>query len=586
MSYVPPLTDMQLALAQAGIDRLAELPGYEAATADMVSAILEEAGRFASNVIAPLNRLGDVQGSRLVDGKVEVPEGFSAAYRQYVEAGWMGLAQAPEHGGHGLPFALHMAVSEMWNSACLAFAINPMLTSGAINALRTHASRELADYYLPRLVSGQWTGTMNLTEPQAGSDLSLVKTRAEPAGDHYLITGQKIFISWGDHEMAENIVHLVLARLPDAPPGSAGISLFLVPKYLPGADGSLGPRNDLRAVSLEHKMGIHASPTCVMSFGDDGGAVGYLVGSPNRGLACMFTMMNHARLEVGLSGVALAERAYQQAAAFARERLQGQVPGAEGRAPIIEHGDVRRMLMTMRALAEAGRALAYTAAVTVDLAHHHPDEAERARARRRLDLLTPIVKGWGTEIGEEVASLGIQVHGGMGYVEETGAAQYLRDVRVTQIYEGTNGIQAGDLVNRKLLRDGGAAMSDLLAEIEATIASARQAEATAAIASRLETALGNAHRATELILARANDDVRATGAVSFDYLMLMGTLTGGWKLLEGALAAMHGDAEDAATAKLAMARFYAGQILPRSGAHLAGIEDGGDSALALPAEVL
>ncbi|MEO0997796.1 MAG: acyl-CoA dehydrogenase family protein, partial [Pseudomonadota bacterium] len=452
--YRAPIEELKFALsAVAGIDRLQSMPRFAEATPELVDAVLDEAGKLAAEVFAPLNAAGDRQGVAVRDRAVRAPDGFADAYRQFVDGGWLSLAQDEAIGGQGLPFTLHMAVSEFWNSANLSLALCPMLSVSAIEALQAHATPALQQRFIGPLVSAEWTGTMNLTEPQAGSDLAAVAMRAVPEGDHYRLSGQKIYISWGDHDMADNILHMVLARLPDAPPGVRGISLFLVPKYLLNEDGSPGERNDVYPVSVEHKMGIHASPTCVMAYGESGeGALGYLVGEPNQGLACMFTMMNHARLEVGLEGVGLSERAYQAAAWYARDRKQGSAPGVKGQAPIIRHADVRRMLLTMRSLTEAARALALYSAAALDTSHAAEDTAERARAAQRLGLLTPVVKAWCTEIAQEVTSLGIQVFGGMGYVEETGVAQYFRDARITPIYEGTNGIQALDLVMRKVGR--------------------------------------------------------------------------------------------------------------------------------------
>ena len=466
--YQAPLKDMQFVIDElANLEKIASLPGFEDATADMVAAILEQAAVLATEVFSPINQSGDEAGTHIENGAVVSPDGFADAYRQFVENGWQGISQPTDHGGQGLPYLLQSAATEMWSGSNLSLALCPLLTSGAIEAISQHASEALKSRYLEKMVTGLWSGTMNLTEPQAGTDLAAVKTRAVPEADYYRISGQKIFITWGEHEMAENIVHLVLARLPDAPEGVKGISLFLVPKYHLNDDGTPGERNDLRLVSMESKLGIHASPTCVMSYGDAGGAIGYLVGEENNGLACMFTMMNHARLEVGMQGVGLSERAYQRALAYAQERVQGYAPGQQGRVTIIHHADVRRMLMQMRALAEAGRALSYVSASEYDLAHHCDAEAEKAKHQRRVDLLTPVAKAWPTEMAQEVTSLGVQVHGGMGFIEETGAAQYMRDARILTIYEGTTGIQGLDLIGRKLLRDKGMAMAELVSELNA-----------------------------------------------------------------------------------------------------------------------
>src|SRR5216683_2539640 len=442
MPYAAPLDEMRFV-----IDTVAPLDG---AAADVADAVLEEAAKFAAGELDPLNQPADRIGSVLENGVVRTPPGFREAYRRYVEGGWMGLACDPEHGGQGLPLSLATAVVEMWNSACMSWALCPLLNFGALALLEAHGTPEQKRLYLRKLVSGEWTGTMNLTEPQAGSDLGALRSRAVPANDerwggHYRISGQKIFITYGDHDLTDNIIHMVLARTPDAPPGSRGISLFLVPKFLPDAAGRPGERNDLRALRLEEKLGIHASPTCVMSYGDGEGAIGWRVGEENRGLECMFTMMNSERLLVGVQGVAIAERAYQQARDYAKTRVQGQTAGGPRDAdavPIIRHPDVRRMLLSMRAGCEAARALTYFAAAAIDRSRSAGDSEARSRAERRADLLIPVVKAWCTDLGVEIASMGVQVHGGMGYIEETGAAQYLRDARIAPIYEGTNGIQA------------------------------------------------------------------------------------------------------------------------------------------------
>src|SRR6516165_5212235 len=473
MSYTAPLTDIRFVLEEAaGFGEVVQLPGYEATSPDLVEAILSEAAKLAENVLAPLNQPADRTGSVLENGVVRTPPGFHEASVRYVEGGWNGLAFDPEFGGQGLPLALATPVAEMWNSACMSFALCPLLNSGAVELLQVHGSAAQKQLYLGKLVSGEWTGTMNLTEPQAGSDLGALRTRAVPEGDHYRITGQKIFITYGDHDLAPNIIHMVLARTPDAPPGSRGISLFLVPKFLPDEEGRPGLRNDVRTLSLEHKLGIHGSPTCVLAYGEDEGAVGWRIGEENRGLECMFTMMNAARLNVGLQGVAIAERAYQQARDFARTRVQGRPLGAapnDEARPIIYHPDVRRMLLWMRTATEAMRALAYYAAATIDQSRRHPEATERRAAQHRADLLIPLVKAWCTDLGVAVASTGIQVHGGMGYVEETGAAQHLRDARIAPIYEGTNGIQANDLVGRKLALDGGETAGALIAEMRQAV---------------------------------------------------------------------------------------------------------------------
>ena len=565
--YRAPVEDMQFVIdevldagaALAVLPRFAEL----GVGPELTSALLDEAARLAGDVLSPLRRAGDTQPAACDDGRVTLPPGYREALRQLADGGWFGIAASAAHGGQGLPELYGTAASEMWNSADMAFALAPFLSSGAALAIEAHGSRALQALYLPKLHSGEWTGTMNLTEAGAGSDLGPLKTRATPAGDHYLISGQKIYITWGDHEAADNIVHLVLARLPDAPAGTRGISLFLVPKYLPDADGNPGERNDVYPVSTEHKLGIHGSPTCVMAYGDNGGAVGYLVGEENRGLACMFTMMNEARLKVGLQGVGIAEGAYQLALAHARERVQGGVP-------ILRHADVKRMLLTMRAGTEAMRALAYGEAVTMDLARHGP-EAERAAQQARIDLMIPVIKGWMTELGEEIASLGIQVHGGMGYVEETGAAQYLRDVRIAAIYEGTNGIQAADLVGRKLGRDGGETMRTLLAALRETARGIAAAPALQLLGGALAKAAAHQETSTERLLALLAERPEAAHGLAFDYLMQTGYLFGAWHLFRGAAVAQErlaaGSDNPFYAQKVATATFYAEALLPRTAAH-------------------
>ncbi len=590
-TYIAPTLEMRFVLNElAGLDTVNTLPGYEEATPDLVDAVLEEAARLASEVLAPLNKTGDAEGSKLIDSKVVAPEGFADAYREFVEGGWAGLSMNPEFDGQGLPGLVSTAVDEMWNAANLSFSLCPLLTTGAVEALATHADDDLKQTYLAKMVTGEWTGTMNLTESQAGSDLAAVRTKAVPDGDHYRITGQKIFITWGDHELTENIVHLVLARLPDAPAGVKGISLFLVPKYLVNEDGSLGEHNDVHAVSLEHKLGVHASPTCVMSFGDRGGAVGYLIGEPNKGLACMFTMMNHARLGVGMQGVAIAERSLQAAVAYARDRVQGSVPGKQGRVTIIHHPDVRRMLMLMRAQTEAMRAVAYLTAAALDHSHHAPDADERAGFLTRVDLLTPVVKAWSTEVAQEVTTLGVQVHGGMGYVEETGCAQYFRDGRIITIYEGTTGIQANDLVGRKIIRDGGQGMRGLLADIEAFES---QLDAAGEVCVAIKAALIEGRvalaRGSDWLLQTYANDMYAPGAVAVNLLMLMGTVVGGWQMGRAALVAhdkLQRNEGDATfyQSKLTTARFYAEHVMPRAAAYLAAVLAGSESIMALDDE--
>lgn len=591
MSYVPPIRDMQFVLNElADLSVIAQLPGYEQATPDVVSAVLEEAGKLASEVLAPLNQPGDRQGSRLVDGVVHTPEGWKDAYHRFIEGGWNGLSLEPEYGGQGLPWLLATAVQEMWHSANMSFGLCPMLTQAAVEAILKHGSAEQKALYLPRLTAGEWTGTMNLTEPQAGSDLGAVRTKAVAEDDHYRISGQKIFITYGEHDLTENIIHMVLARTADAPAGVKGISMFLVPKYTVSKDGKLQERNDVRCVSLEHKLGINASPTAVLAFGDQGGAIGYLIGKKNRGLEHMFTMMNLARLAVGIEGLAIAERAYQQARAYAKERVQGRTLGAQEteRATIIHHPDVRRMLMTMKSQIEAMRAVAYVASAAFDRSLRHADADERLRAQELVDLLTPVVKGWCTELAIEIASAGVQIHGGMGYIEETGASQHLRDARITTIYEGTTGIQANDLVGRKVIRNRGVAARELIDTMKDS------AGELAGISNRSVNDIRNAladgveavSEATDWLLASHERDPRLPAAASVPYLRLLGTVVGGWQMARAALAAQHkldggsGDSEFY-KAKLTTARFYAEQIMPQAGALLQVITRGSEAALAL-----
>ena len=589
MSYIAPLADMQFVIERlCGLEQLAALPPYAEVNAELVSAILSEAATLASEVLAPLNRLGDQQGARYADNAVRMPEGWRNAYRQFIEGGWNGLTFSTEIGGQGLPKLVATAVAEMWNGANLSFALGPMLTAGAAEALEHHGTAQQRALYLKNLVTGTWTGTMNLTEPQAGSDLSAVRARAIPAGDHYRISGQKIFITYGEHDLTANIIHLVLARLPDAPSGTRGISLFVVPKYLVNADGSLGARNDVRCASIEHKLGIHASPTAVMVYGEQGGALGYLVGELNRGLEYMFTMMNNARHAVGLEGVAIAEGAYQKALLFATDRVQGRPIGYTEPTlpPIIEHPDVKRMLLSMKSGAEAMRAVAYLCALAFDLAREHSDPAQRAYYQRRGDLLTPIVKGWCTEFGQELASVGVQVHGGMGFIEETGAAQYLRDARITTIYEGTTGIQAQDLLGRKTFRDGGSAARELIAEMNRDLTQWRRSSdpKLGAIATELDLALASLDGALRWLLANQAPAPAATAAAAVHYLKLWGIVTGGWQLGRAA-ALCTGDLERKqgdqifAVRKIASAFFFATQVLPQAASLQRMIEIGSAAAV-------
>jgi alkylation response protein AidB-like acyl-CoA dehydrogenase len=566
--YTAPLKDMRFVIEElAELNQVARLPGCEDATSDTVAAVLDAAAEFASGVLDPLNARGDRQGSVWKDGAVTTPDGFKDAYRQYVENGWGALPFAVEWGGQGLPKLVATAVEEMLTAANMSFMLCPLLTQGAIHALELYGSGSLKETFLAKMVEGTWTGTMNLTEPQAGSDLALVRTKAVPAGGHYRITGQKIFITYGEHDMAENIVHLVLARTPDAPEGVKGISLFVVPKFLVNPDGTLGTRNAVRCASIEHKLGIHASPTAVMLFED---ATGYLVGEENKGLAYMFVMMNAARLSVGLEGVAIAERAFQRALAYAKQRVQGKDLVAGGKAvPIIRHPDVRRMLMLMKAQAEAMRALAYVVAAALDAAARDPDKETRARNQAFVDLMIPVVKGWSTETGIEVASLGIQVHGGMGFIEETGAAQYLRDARITTIYEGTTGIQASDLVGRKILREGGATAKSVVAlwrDFDRELAGAAHPDIQA-VRQHFGDGVCAVADCVDFIVGANEPTAAFAGAVPF--LTLLGIVAGGWQMARAALIAEKRRAADGADtsfydAKIATARFYADHVLARA----------------------
>ncbi|MEH6569264.1 MAG: acyl-CoA dehydrogenase [Halioglobus sp.] len=573
-NYNAPLPDQKFVIKQlCDSAAIAKLPGYEEASEDLIDAILEGAATFAGEVLAPLNHSGDQAGANIVDAGVVPAPGFKEAYKQYVEQGWPSLGCDPDFGGQGMPHLLEVSVMEMLQSANLSFALCPMLGQGALAAVESHGSDELKGLFLAQMVSGEWAGTMNLTESQAGSDLAAVRTKAVPSGDNYLISGQKIFITWGDHNMAENIIHLVLARLPDAPTGTKGISLFVVPKFQLKADGSPGERNDVYAVSLEHKLGIHASPTCMMSFGDNGGAVGYLVGEENKGLRYMFTMMNHARLNVGLQGLAVSERAYQLAAAYAKERVQGSG------LTIIKYPDIRRMLMIVRSSVEAMRAITYTTMGMLDIASHSPDESARVAAQQRVDIMTPIVKGWCTEMANEMTSHGIQIHGGMGFIEETGAAQYYRDARILAIYEGTNGIQALDLVGRKFLRDGGKAMVALIADIEITASEMASVDGLSAQGAAFNTGLGQLKEAVGWIADNAGTE-NLPEAVSFNLLMLAGYVTGGWQMARAALA-VQGDDSLFAQNKLISCQFYFDHLLTRAASHLAMIKTGTGSVMAL-----
>ena len=595
-AYHAPLREMNFVLNElAGLAQVAELPGFEEAAPDTVAAILDEAAKFATNVLDPLNVPGDREGAKLLaDGSVKTPSGFKEAYRQFIENGWNGLTKNPEYGGQGLPHLVSTPVEEMWHSANMAFDLCPLLTQGAIDALELCGTPEQKAMFLPKMVNGTWTGTMNLTEPQAGSDLAAVRTRAEPQGDGtYKLYGPKIFITYGEHDYTENIVHLVLARTPKAPEGVKGISLFIVPKFLVNADGSLGLRNDVHCVSLEHKLGIHASPTAVLAYGDKGGAVGYMIGQENRGLEYMFIMMNLARFSVGMEGVGISERAYQRAVAYARDRVQGKPVGMDkpkASDTIIEHPDIRRMLMTMRAYTEAMRAVAYVTAAAMDNAERHPDEAARKRHQAFVELMIPIVKGWSTEIAQEVTYMGVQVHGGMGFIEETGAAQHYRDARIITIYEGTTGIQANDLIGRKTARDGGAIARSVAADVDRVAAHlASQSDASLrAIGLRLAAATASLQETIDWMVTTYASSVRVAYAAAVPYLKLWGLVAGGWQMGRAAqvaatqLAAGEGDSEFL-HAKILTARFYAESLLPQAEALAESITKGSDAALELTA---
>jgi acyl-CoA dehydrogenase len=570
VTYHAPLADMGFALKYgAALTPALEQGFFGDLSMDDVEAVLAEAGRIAAEVIAPLNRVGDLSGTTFKDGAVTTAPGWKEAYRAWCEGGWNGLASPVEWGGQGLPQVVNAACTEMWNAASMAFGVGPMLTMGAVDALNVHGSDELKRQYLAKLISGEWTGTMHLTEPQAGSDVGALRTRADRAADgSYRLKGQKIFITYGEHDLTDNIVHFVLARLPDAPPGTRGISLFLVPKFLLNADGTPGARNDVRAHSVEHKLGIHASPTCTMIFGDQGGATGYLIGQENAGMACMFTMMNRARLAVGLQGVGIAERATQQALAYARERRQGRTPAmpANESAPIIAHPDVKRMLMTMRALTQAARTICYVTAMALDRAERGTDPAARKAAHARASLLTPVAKAFSTDIGVEVASIGVQVHGGMGFIEETGAAQFLRDARIAPIYEGTNGIQAIDLVTRKLPLADGAVVEAFIGELRGIVeaVNATNDPALGWSGVRLQEAVESLARTTGWMLAKLENGADEALAGATPYLRLFGVAAGGCLLAQQALAALRLNAD--ASARIALARFFAENIAVQAGA--------------------
>jgi alkylation response protein AidB-like acyl-CoA dehydrogenase len=584
--YSYPYKDAEFILNEIiDFDGMCAEAGLDEVNTELASAIFEEANRLAEEVIAPTNSVGDQKGATMgEDGCVETG-GFKEIYWRMVEDGWCGLGFPEDFGGQGMPRVLSTATDEIWQTANLGFSLCPMLTHGAVEAILKHGTEELQAAYLPKLVSGEWTGTMNLTEPQAGSDLAAVTTKAVPEGDHYLVSGQKIYITWGDHQMTDNIIHLVLARLPDAPHGVKGISLFLVPKFLLDENGEAGERNDVECISIEHKLGIHGSPTCTLQFGDKGGAIGYLVGEPHQGLMAMFTMMNDARQSVGLQGLSVSERSYQQARVYAKDRLQGTRKDGS-RYSIMHFPDVRRLLMLMKSGTEAMRALAYVAAAESDRSRLAQNEESRARHFTRLELYTPIVKGWLTELAQELTSHGIQVHGGMGYVEETGSAQFYRDARITTIYEGTTAIQANDLVGRKLLANKGEALADLLAEISGVAGDLKGSDNLGDLGAALEQAVATAEAGRTWVLENAPQDRFAAASASVNLLMLLGYVCGGWLMglsalkAEGKLATGSGDTSFL-EAKIATARFYFDHLLPRANACLTTIQAGSASTMAL-----
>jgi 3-(methylthio)propanoyl-CoA dehydrogenase len=589
--YQAPLREMRFLINElAGYDKVHRLPGCEEFSPDLVDAILEEAGKFAENVVSPTNISGDRVGAKWHDKKVTSAPGFKDAYLQFAENGWTAISSDPQYGGQGMPKVVATAVNEMFKSANIAFSLCPMLTQGAIEALMTAGSDALKDTYLPNMIAGTWTGTMNLTEPNAGSDLAAVRTRAEPQGDGtYKLFGQKIFITWGEHDYTENIVHLVLARTPNAPEGVKGISLFVVPKFMVKGDGSLGERNDVYCVSIEHKLGIHGSPTAVLAFGDNGGAKGYLVGEENRGLEYMFIMMNAARFAVGMEGIALSERAYQRARDYAKERIQGTELGVRGgpKVPIIKQPDVRRMLMSMRAQTEAMRALAYVVAAAQDIAKRSSDTAAKAQSQAFADLMIPVVKGWSTETGIDVCSTGVQVHGGMGFIEETGAAQYYRDVRITAIYEGTTAIQANDLIGRKMAREGGATIKAVIGQMRdfAEALGQRPGADFAAMRKRFIAGVDALQAAADWLLANYANDIKAAHAGSVPFLKLLGVVAGGWQLLRAAAIAQGkldaGDDDAFYRNKIATARFYADHVLTQAAGLSEAVAGGAAGVLAL-----
>ena len=572
-AYKAPVQEFSFILEElVGYEKHSQLPGYQDVGLDMLNAILPEAAKFFEQVVAPTNLIADGQKTHIENGGVVTAPILDGINAQMVEAGWSGLSGSTDYDGSGFPGVVDVAVQEMLQSANMGLSLLPMLTRGVIHAIHLYGSEDQKNTYLTNLISGAWSGTMNLTEPQAGSDLSAVQCKAEPNGEHYLISGQKIYITWGDHQQTDNIIHLVLARLPGAPAGNHGISLFLVPKFLVNADGTPGKRNDVYAVGVEHKLGIHCSPTCTMAYGDNGGAVGYLVGPENQGLMCMFSMMNNARLSVGHQGVAIGERAYQQAVWYAADRVQGKVQGVEGRAPIIHHGDVKRMLLQMRGLTEAGRALSFYTIAAEDRSNHYTDHDLQQYDQRLVEILTPLVKGWCTEVSMEVTSLGVQVHGGMGFVEETGAAQHMRDARILPIYEGTNGIQGLDFIGRKCLRDGGEGLADLLAEMTTTAQTTSSGcTSTNSLLLALKTAIVQCQSALDHVLANPS----SSQFLAYNFMMLFGNSVGYWLLVRLSIAAKShiekGSEDRFYRQKIATTEFFASQLLPRNAGYLGAI---------------
>ena len=584
-NYTAPVADMSFVLKEVvALEKLCEFADFDSSTVDMVETVLDAAGKLAKEEIEPTNQPGDLQGVKIDStGKVATAEGFKEAYQHYVDGGWGSLQFSPEYGGQGIPFVVAASVQEMWHSANLSWGLCPLLTQGAVEAITYNANDELKQRFLPKMISGEWSGTMNLTEADAGTDVGSIKTSATPEKDHYLIRGQKIFITWGEHDMTENIVHLVLARLPGAPLGVKGISLFLVPKILVNEDGSLGEPNDLKALSLEHKIGIHACPTCVMSYGDIRGATGYLIGEENKGLECMFTMMNNARLTVGLQGVSVAERAYQQALSYCNERVQGVAPGYKEAGPIIRHPDVQRMLTTMKSITEAARALTYSACTEVDMAASDLPAGTLEKHTRRLGLFTPIVKGWCTEVAQEVATLSLQCHGGMGFIEETGIAQIFRDARILPIYEGTNGIQSMDLVVRKIIGDNGLAINELIVDMRESLSSLSSGSPLlSSQIDRFEASVDDLEKTVSLLLKHSTNR-QFSGSVAFDVLMMTSTITAAWQMfisVERAKLALESNkvSSEFFDDKTTTSQYFIDSILPRYVGHFMAINsaDTGD----------